>query len=98
MKVARTISETRVEANRRNALSSTGPKDMSVTRFNALKHGLTAEKMVVTPFEDPTEYKVLVEALRADFQPQTAIEELLIQQMASSLWRRRRIIRGESGH
>ena len=51
--------------------------------------------MAVTPFEDPTEYKVLAEALRNDFQPQTAVEELLIQQMASSLWRRQRIIRGE---
>jgi hypothetical protein len=91
----RLASEAKIMANRQNALNSTGPKDTSLTRFNALKHGLTAGKIVVTPFEDPAEYEILVEALRKDFQPQTAIEELLIQQMASSLWRRQRIIRGE---
>jgi len=60
-----------------------------------LKHGLTAKKIVVTSMEDPAEYEALVEALRQDFQPQTSVEELLIQQMASSIWRRQRTVRIE---
>ena len=44
------ISNKKLEANRRNALRSTGPKSLEgkkqVSR-NALKHGLTAEKFVV---------------------------------------------------
>lgn len=88
-------SDAKVLANRENALKSTGPNDSSLTRFNALKHGLTASRVVVTSYESPTEYEALVEALRQDFQPQTSIEELLVQQMASCQWRRQRLIKGE---
>ena len=88
-------SKLRILANRKNALKSTGPKDTSLTRFNALKHGLTANKIVVTPMEDPAEYDALVEALVQDFQPQTTTEALLIQQVASCHWRRQRFIKAE---
>jgi hypothetical protein len=88
-------SETQVEANRRNALKSTGPKDTSLTRRNALKHGLTAEKLVVLPYEDPVEYEELVERFFAEFQPETAVEEFLVEQMATSIWRLRRIRKAE---
>jgi len=60
-----------------------------------LKHGLTAKKITVTPFEKEQDYEFLIEALRKDFQPQTSLEEILIEKMASSLWRLRRIIRAE---
>jgi predicted nucleic acid-binding protein len=49
----------------------------------------------VAPFEDPAEYEALVEALRQDFHPQTTVEELLIQQIAGSLWRRQRLVGSE---
>ncbi len=88
-------SKVKIEANRRNSLKSTGPKDTSVSRFNALKHGLTSEKIVVTPFEDKREYTSLLNSLIQDFQPQTTIEYVLIECMASSVWRSRRIIRSE---
>lgn len=88
-------SKVKIEANRRNSLKSTGPKDTAVSRFNALKHGLTSEKIVVTPFEDKREYTSLLNSLIQDFKPQTTIEHVLIEGMASSLWRSRRIIRSE---
>ena len=72
-------SEIQVEANRRNALKSTGPRDTSLTRFNALKNGLTAEKLVVTRYENREDYESLLEALRRNFQPQTAVEHILIE-------------------
>jgi hypothetical protein len=48
-----------IEANRRNALKSTGPTSEAGkerSRRNAMRHGLTAET-VVEPLEDPEEYK-----------------------------------------
>jgi len=66
-----------------------------LTRFNALKHGLTGRKLVIASFESRKDYKALVESLRRDFQPQTAIEEILVEQMAAALWRRQRIVRAE---
>ena len=44
------ISSKKLEANRRNALKSTGPKTKEGKLFasqNALKHGLNAEKFLV---------------------------------------------------
>lgn len=83
------------EANRRNALKSTGPKDTSLTRSNALKHGLTAEKLVVSPYENPVEYENLLERFRMESQPETAVEEILVELIAASSWRLRRIRRAE---
>jgi len=36
-------SERRIEANRHNALLSTGPRNTQRTRYNAVRHGLLAE-------------------------------------------------------
>ncbi len=88
-------SSARITANRRNSLKSTGPRNTSSTRFNAMKHGLTAKKMVVTPYESEKDYEVIVEGLRQDLHPKTNIEEILIQQVASTLWRRQRLVRIE---
>ena len=88
-------SEVKIRANRENALKSTGPKDTGLTKFNALRHGLTAKELTVMPFETPEDYECLLEGLRRDFQPDSVIEEILIEQMAQSLWRRLRIVRAE---
>jgi len=88
-------SQAQIDANRRNAQQSTGPKDASRTKFNAVKHGLTAKDLVVMPLENPDEYNLLCEGLRRSFQSQSPIEKILIEQMASSIWRIRRIRRGE---
>jgi len=48
-------------ANRTNAQKSTGPRSAegkAVSRFNALKHGLDAESIVL-PGEDPADYEAL---------------------------------------
>jgi hypothetical protein len=88
-------SSARIAANHRNSLKSTGPHNTSSTRFNAMKHGLTAKKMVVTPYESEKDYEVIVEGLRQDFHPKTNVEEILIQQVANTLWRRQRLVRME---
>jgi hypothetical protein len=57
------------EANRRNALRSTGPKTETgkqVSRCNAVRHGLTAET-VIGAMEDAEDYRAFEAAVIADY-------------------------------
>src|ERR1700729_2743137 len=83
-----------IEANRRNALRSTGPKTEEgkrQSRRNALRHGLTAET-VIDGLEDSEDYRSFEAAVIADYDARTAVERELILRLASLLWRLRRII------
>ena len=69
------ISIQRLEANRRNALRSTGPKTeegKQRSRFNSVRHGLTAET-VIGSLEDLEDYKAFEAAVVADYDPETAV-------------------------
>jgi hypothetical protein len=88
-----------IEANRRNALESTGPKtDQGKRRAsqNAVRHGLTAETVIV-PLEDIDDYKAFEQAVTADFEAVTAVERELVLRLASLLWRLRRATSIETG-
>jgi hypothetical protein len=68
-----------VEANRRNALKSTGPKTEAgkqASRCNAVRHGLTAET-VIGALEDAEDYKAFESAVIADYDAQSAVEREL---------------------
>jgi hypothetical protein len=83
-----------IEANRRNALRSTGPKTEEgkrESRRNALRHGLTAET-VIDGLEDCEDYRAFEAAVIADYDARTAVERELVLRLASLLWRLRRII------
>jgi hypothetical protein len=85
-------SPKQIEANRRNALKSTGPttpEGKERSRCNAIRHGLTAET-VITAFEDAEDYQVFEAAVIADYQAETAVERELVLRLASVLWRLRR--------
>ena len=61
-------SDQKRQANRVNALKSTGPKTAkgkAVSSRNATKHGLTAQSAVVLE-EDPQEFEEFAEAIRQD--------------------------------
>ena len=78
------------EANRRNALRSTGPKSpegKQISRRNALRHGLTAET-VIDGLEDNEDYRGFEAAIIADYSAETAVERELVLRLASLLWRR----------
>ena len=80
------------EANRRNALRSTGPKTddgKRRSRANALRHGLTAET-VIGSLEDAEDYKAFEAAIIADYCAETAVARELVLRLASLLWRLRR--------
>jgi hypothetical protein len=81
-----------IEANRRNALKSTGPKTPEGkrrSRCNALRHGLTAETVIAT-LEDAGDYQAFVAAVIADYDAASAVERELVLRLASVLWRLRR--------
>jgi hypothetical protein len=88
-----------IEANRRNALKSTGPKTEAgkqVSRWNAVRHGLTAET-VIGALEDAEDYKAFEAAITADYDAQSAVELELMLRLASVLWRLRRATTMETG-
>jgi hypothetical protein len=93
------VSEKQLEANRQNARKSTGPRtDEGKARSsrNALKHGLTAES-VVLPNEDPAEYDARLQQWLDDFPPANAIERSLIDRAMHNTWKLERIARRERG-
>jgi hypothetical protein len=88
-----------IEANRRNALRSTGPKTETGKQRssqNAIRHGLTAET-VIGALEDPEDYKAFEQAVTADYYAETAVERELVLRLASLLWRLRRSTLIETG-
>src|SRR5262245_25344994 len=88
-----------IEANRRNAENSTGPRTEAGKQRsarNALRHGLTAET-VVLPLEDAEDYQAFEEAVLAGFEPETAVERELVLRVAALLWRLRRAGSIETG-
>lgn len=89
----------KAEANRRNALRSTGPKTpegKDAVRLNALKHGLLSREILL-PGEDETALKELSERLQDELQPMGELESLLIEKIITAIWRLRRLRRVEAG-
>jgi hypothetical protein len=88
-----------IEANRRNALLSTGPATddgKRRSRQNGVRHGLTAET-VITTLEDAEDYAAFEISVTADYDPQSAVEREVILRLASLLWRLRRATAIETG-
>jgi hypothetical protein len=87
------ISEAQLEANRANALHSTGPRTEEGRRrssMNATKHGL-AGRTVLLPREDPEKYAAFVKEMVDAFAPANPRERELAQLVADQQWRLRRI-------
>jgi hypothetical protein len=81
-----------MEANRRNALKSTGPTTpdgKQRSRCNAVRHGLTAET-VIAALEDSEDYQAFEAAVISDYDAESAVQRELVLRLASVLWRLRR--------
>jgi len=85
------------EANRRNALKSTGPRTpegKAAVSMNALRHGLRA-RTVVLPGENREEFTQLCDDLEVEWHPQSRTEQFYVEQMAVSQWKLTRMEVGE---
>lgn len=85
-------SRRQVEANRKNALLSTGPRETSRTRLNELKHGIFSNQVFIQDWEDRQEFELLRTGLTDTLAPEGYIEQLLVDELISLTWRRRRIL------
>ncbi|MGA2591829.1 MAG: helix-turn-helix domain-containing protein [Bryobacteraceae bacterium] len=95
----RTPSEAQIEANRRNAQKSTGPRTTEgkdASSRNRLLHGLRANKHILLD-EDPAEFLLLVHDHLDRFQPVGPSEENLVLRIAADQWRLDRAIPMEAG-
>ncbi len=83
----------RAATNRANAQHSTGPRTEAGKQrssLNALRHGLTAASPVL-PSEDPAAFEQHRRRFFDEYQPATATETQLVQELADTSWRLNRI-------
>jgi len=83
----------KVEANRRNAQKSTGPKTRDGkrrSRYNAVRHGAFVRACLL-PGESRQALKKLAAQVASEARPRTAVENMLVEQIVGDLWRLRRV-------
>ena len=91
-------TQRQAEANRRNALKSTGPRTpagKAVVAFNAMKHGLLSRESLVKG-ENEADLVDFGKRLRSQLAPVGEIELLLVDRMVSTAWRLRRLVAVET--
>jgi hypothetical protein len=98
-----TTSPRKIEANRRNALKSTGPKTPDgkkrVSR-NATRHGFFSKWLLIQGRdgnESKQEYDDFCAGVQEHYSPIGWLEELWAEKIGVWSWRLRRLIRFESG-
>lgn len=85
-------TEAQVRANRLNAQRSTGPRTeagKAVVAQNAVRHGLLAEKTVISG-EDAGQFESYRAMLLAELHPAGAMETILVERIVGLAWRLRR--------
>ena len=86
-----------IGANQKNARKSTGPKSSAGKRRssgNALKHGLTADQ-VVLPSENIAAFEEILNGLEKELNPETVLQRMTFERIVSAIWRLRRVIHFE---
>jgi len=91
-------SEKRLAANKQNAKKSTGPQTeqgKAISRLNALKHGILSKELLLTG-EVSRELEELSRCLRVELRPEGELELVLVDRIATCVWRLRRVLRVET--
>ena len=86
-------TDKQIEANRRNAQKSTGPKTDSgrnTSSMNALRHGLTAQNVTFSD-EEAVHFEEFRKGIIADLSPQGALEKQLAERAVICWWRLNRV-------
>lgn len=87
------ITDRKIEANRRNAQKSTGPRTLTgkaIACMNALKHGLCARKPLL-PGDDEAEYVRFAAELVDHFRPDNPVRAIQVEQFIVAAWQLRRV-------
>lgn len=91
-------AEQRLAANRANAQFSTGPttaEGKAIASRNAQSHGLLCARMFLDD-EDPAAFQALCADLCSSLNPVGAVEAALVERIAVTLWRQRRLVQSEA--
>jgi hypothetical protein len=83
-------SQKQIEANRKNALKSTGattPEGKAIVRFNSVTHGLTSEAAVIPFVENPEDWEAHREGIIESLSPVGHRETILTERIAMLIWR-----------
>jgi hypothetical protein len=88
----------KIEANRENALASTGPRTAegrAIVSGNAIRHGLLSCKPVIPGLENPEDWETHLDRTLDSLAPVGYAETLLAERAALLLWRLGRVARYE---
>jgi hypothetical protein len=88
-------TESQILANRLNALKSTGPRTnegKAVASLNSVKHGLLAERDVITS-ESQTDFDLYRQQLLDELNPLSPMESILAERIVTLSWRLKRVCR-----
>ena len=88
-------SESQILANRLNAQKSTGPRTIggkAVASQNSVKHGLLAERDVITS-ESQTDFDLYRQQLLDELNPLSPMESILAERIVTLSWRLKRVCR-----
>ena len=92
-------TDQRLTANRVNALKSTGPTSShgkELASQNATRHGLLSSRLFLDD-ENPADFEELIGSLSQSLGPTGAVEEVLVERVAVTIWRQRRLFRLYAG-
>lgn len=85
----RRTSVKQIQANRRNALNSTGPttpEGKQISRLNALTHGIRAKDVIIPGLEHPAELDAILRDLCEDWEPEGHTETHLVEEIGLAEW------------
>jgi hypothetical protein len=96
------VSVRKIQANRSNALKSTGPTSRAGknrVRWNSYKHGLLAKALFSRPIdgEKPADFYRFLKELSRDLEPVGMLEEVHVEGAAVRYWLIQRSLRCEGG-
>ena len=96
-------TEKQIEANKKNALMSTGAVTIEgklIVAKNAVKHGVFTKDLIISNGdgkENAEEYNELLNGLIESLVPDGQMEYLLVEKLAVDFWRLKRVLRFETG-
>lgn len=75
-------------------IAATAAPGYEASRFNALRHGILS-RLAVMAHENGAEFADLLAALVEEYRPEGMTERVLIEELAATIWRKRRVLLAE---